>query len=119
MKRTVATRLFILLLILGTVLSLPGILLAAVGAPVSGCPHCRGIEAGISAGCCCVPGTPGHCGNSGQGPSTCRCGSSSGPAFTSQVTSGAPIWPASLAVPILVTASSKVFPPNIFHPPEL
>ena len=121
MQRTVAIRLLILLLSLGTVLSLPGGLLAAVGASPSGCSHCRGVAAGLSAACCCcVPGTSGHCGNSGQGgSSSCRCSSGSSPAFTSQVSSGAPTWPASPSLPPVVTAASKLFPPNIFHPPEL
>ena len=121
MKRTIATRFLILVLLLGTALSLPGGLLAAVGASASGCPHCRGAAAGLSgACCCCVPGTSGHCGNSGQGgASICRCGAGHGPAFTSQVANGAPTCSASPSVPTLVTASSKLFSPNIFHPPEL
>jgi len=120
MPRTVATRLLILVLILGTVLSLPGGLLAAAGVASTGCAHCRGAAPGLTSGCCCsLPGTSGHCGNSSQaGGLTCRCISGSGPAFTSQVTTGAPIWPASPSVPTLVTAASKIFTPNIFHPPE-
>jgi hypothetical protein len=120
MKRTVATCFLILVLILGTVLSLPGGLLAAVGASAPGCAHCQGAAAGLSSACCCcVPGSSGHCGNSGQGGSVnCRCGSGSGPAFTSLAATGTPTWPASPSVPTLVRAASKLFLPSIFHPPE-
>lgn len=120
MQRTVATCFLILLLILGTVLSLPGGLLAAVGASASGCPHCRGVAAGLSAACCCcVPGTSGHCGNSGQGGGVdCRCGSGS-PAYLAPTAATAPTLAASSYVPARITVSSKLLPPNIFHPPEL
>lgn len=120
MKRTAATRLLILVLILGTVLSLPGGLLAAVGASASGCPHCRGVAAGLSSACCCcVPGTSGHCGNSSQGGSVnCRCGSGS-PAYLAAAATTTPAMGASPYVAARVTVSSKLFPPNIFHPPEL
>ncbi len=120
MQRTVATRLLILILILGTVLSLPGGLLAAVSTSPSGCPHCHGAATGLSSACCCcVPGTSGHCGNSGQGGSVnCRCGSGS-PAYLPTAATTAPTLAASPYVPARVTVASKLFPPNIFHPPEL
>lgn len=120
MHRTVAMGCLILVLSLGTVLSLPGGLLAAVGASASGCPHCRGAAAGLSAACCCcVPGTSGHCGNSGQGSSVnCRCGSGS-PAHLAPAATAAPTLAASPCVPARVALASKLFPPTIFHPPEL
>jgi hypothetical protein len=119
MKRTAATRFLILALLLGTVLSLPGGLLAAVGASASGCPHCRGLTAGLSSACCCcVPGTSGHCGNSGQGSSVnCRCGSGS-PAYLAPAATTAPTLAASPFMPARAAVASKLFPPTIFHPPE-
>jgi hypothetical protein len=120
MKSITACRFLILVLIIGAVLSLPGGLLAAVGAQAPGCSHCQGAGSGLVAGCCCCgPDMPGHCGASGQGGgATCRCASGSGPASISPAVTGAPTWRPSTYVCAMVTVSSKIFPPNIFHPPE-
>lgn len=119
MKRTAAARCLVLLVIFGVVLSLPGGLLAAVGAQTPGCPHCRGAAPGLAAPCgCCLPGTPGHCNSSGQGGGvTCRC-APGGPAFFAPASMSAPTGPASPYVPAGITAAPKLFPLNIFHPPE-
>jgi hypothetical protein len=120
MKRIAAYRFLILVLALSAVLSLPGGLLAAVGAQAPGCPHCQGAGPGLVAGCCCcLPDMPGPCGASAQGgASACRCSSGSGPASISLAVTGTPAWQASSHVLAIVTVSSKNFSPNIFHPPE-
>ncbi len=119
MKRTAATHLLLLVLIIGAVLSLPGALLAAVGA-APGCSHCRGAGPGLTSGCCCCgPDMPGHCGASGPAAgAACRCPSFSGPALTSPAFTGAPTWQAAAYVLARVTVSSKILSPDIFHPPE-
>lgn len=120
MNRTAATRFLIFALICGAVLSLPGGLLAAAGAPAPGCSHCRDAAPGLKSGCCCsLPGTSGHCGSSGQsGGLACRCGPA-GPACLAPAFAATPIWPAASYPPATVTVSSKLLPPNIFHPPEV
>ena len=119
MKRIVAYRFLILVLALSAVLSLPGGLLAAVGPPASGCSHCRGASPGLVAGGCgCQPDMPGRCGAGQGGGATCRCSSGSGPASISLAVTGPPTWQASTYVFAMVMVSSKIFLPNIFHPPE-
>jgi hypothetical protein len=119
MKRIAAYRFLILVLALSAVLSLPGGLRAAVGPPASGCSHCQGAGPGLVAGCCCcLPDMPGRCGAGQGGASACRCSSGNGPASISLAVTGTPTWQASTYVFAMVTVSSKIFPPNIFHPPE-
>jgi hypothetical protein len=120
MKRIAAYRFLILVLAVSAVLSLPGGLFAAVGARAPGCSHCQGAGPGLVAGCCCcLPDMPGHCGASGQGGAcACRCSSGSGPASISPAVTGAPAWQAATYVFAVITVSSKIFPHNIFHPPE-
>jgi hypothetical protein len=119
MKRTAATRLLILLIIISAVLSLPSSLFAAIGAQPSGC-HCQDAGPGLVSGhCCCPPGMPGRCGDSGQGGAfSCRCGSGSLASISSPA-SDRPIWQVTALVLALVTVSTPSIPPNIFHPPEL
>ncbi len=119
MKRIAAHRFLILVLALSAVLSLPGGLLAAVGAQESGCSHCQGASPGLVSGCCCCqPDMPGRGGGGQGGASACRCTSGSGPASISPAVTDPPAWLASTYVFNTVTVSSKIFPPNIFHPPK-
>lgn len=121
MKRTAASRFLILLLICGAVLSLPGVLLAAVGGQSPCCSHCQGAGPGLASNSCCCQQSdqPGPCRTSGQcGGLTCPYGSATLASISATV-AGTPTWAASPHMPALVTASSKSIPPNIFHPPEL
>jgi hypothetical protein len=119
MKRIAAYRFLILVLALSAVLSLPGGLLAAAGPPACGCSHCQGASPGLTAGCCCCqPEMPGRCGAGQGGGAACRCASGSGPASISPAVTGPPTWQGSTHVFALVQVSFKIFPPNIFHPPE-
>ncbi len=120
MKRAATSRFLMLAVIGWAVLFLPlGSLIASAAQP-AGCPHCQGEGAGIVSGqCCCPSGMPGHCGNCGHdGMSLCRCSSGS-PALIAASTITIPTWQISPSVHPLVSVSSKLFPPNIFHPPEL
>ena len=120
MSRTVATHFLILVLSLGTVLSLPGGLLAAVGASASGCPHCH-MSGHNSGPCPCCPhrGKAGHCDNSGPNAGfNCRC-SAGGPAALAPIVTGAPTRQIVSHDLAMVVFSAKLLSPNIFHPPEL
>lgn len=121
MKRIAATCVLILIFASGAVFALPGGLLAGVGALASGCSHSQGASPGLVAGCsCCQPDMPGHCGASGQGGgATCRCVSGSGPASIYPAVTGPPTWQASAHAFAMLTVSSKIILPSIFHPPEL
>ncbi len=116
--RTAATRLLILLLVVGAVLALPGGLLAAAGAQSSGCPHCRSAGSGLVSPCCCCqnPAEPGHCG-SGSCSFSCPFGSG-GPACLSIAMVARPAWQATPYLLTMIDVSSIFSPPNIFHPPE-
>ncbi len=119
MQRTAASRFLILLLICGMVLALPGMLFAAADGQAPGCSHCQGSGPGLSAGCCCcLPGTPGHCGSGQNGAATCRCPAGQAPVFIPQGVLAAPTWQVSPCVIAMATVSSKLFSPHIFHPPE-
>jgi hypothetical protein len=120
MKRTAACRCLILAVIFGVVLALPGGLLAAAGSQTPDCCHYRMAGQGAGSGPCCHPhGQPGHCANHCQGVAfTCHC-SFSGPACLVSTVASSPnrqVTPHILAV---VTISSKLLLPNIYHPPEL
>jgi hypothetical protein len=119
MKRTTAIHRFIWAVIIGAVLSLPLGNLAAAGIQPAGCPHCHGAGAGLAADhCCCSAGSPGPCGACGHGRMvTCRC-SSGNLAFIPTPAVGATTWQVSPYDLAMVTVSVKLFPPNIFHPPE-
>jgi len=119
MKRIATYRFLILVLALSAVLSLPGGLLAAVGAQAAGCPHCQGASPGLVAGCCCCgPDMPGHCGASGKdGGVNCPCGSANLASFSIPVIA----LPAVQDSPyVLATGlvSARLFTCTIFHPPE-
>ena len=120
MKRTTALYRLIWAVIIGAVLFLPLGNLAAAGIQPAGCPHCHGAGADLTAGqCCCSTGMPGPCGACGSGGLvTCRCSSGS-LAFIFAPASGATTWQVSPYALAMVTMPVKLFPPNIFHPPEL
>ncbi|MFA4904080.1 MAG: hypothetical protein WC600_15215 [Desulfobaccales bacterium] len=120
MKRAVTARYLMLVVIAWAVLFLPLGNLAAVAALPVGCPHCHGAGVGIVSGqCCCPSGMPGSCGGCGHdGISLCRCNSGS-PAFIATPACAMPTWHVSPYVHPLVSVASKLFPLNIFHPPEL
>jgi hypothetical protein len=120
MKMTGASRYLIGAVFCGAVFFLVLGNLAAAGAQPKGCSHCRGTGPGIVSGqCCCPSGMPGQCGSCGHGGmSLCRCSSGS-PAFIAAPVAAIPAWHISLYVHPLASVSSKLIPPNIFHPPEL
>jgi hypothetical protein len=120
MKRAATSRFLMLAVIGWAVLFLPWGNLAAIAAQPVGCPHCQGAGAGIISGqCCCPAGMPGHCGGCGHGGmSLCRCSSGS-PVFIAAPAAAIPAWHASPCIYPMITVYSKLFPPNIFHPPEL
>jgi hypothetical protein len=120
MKRVAASRYLICAVIFCATLCLPWGNLAAVSAPQVGCSYGLGSgTAMVSGHCCCPAGMPGQCGASGHcGQFTCRC-ISGNMAFLSPPAAGAPAWQVSPYGPTLITVAVKVFPPNIFHPPEL
>lgn len=119
MERTAVACCLILVIVISAVLSWPGGLGATAGAQAPGCGHCRGTAPGLASGCCCCPfGASGHCNSTGQDRRfTCRCVTSL-PAIISPTLYTAPAWPAISHMPAVVTGSSKLLPPNIFHPPE-
>jgi hypothetical protein len=119
MKRAAASRYLICAVIFGATLCLPWGNLAAVSAPQVGCPHCQATGPGLASGqCCCPAGMPGHCGACGSGSLlTCRCGAASF-ASISALDSGTPAWQVCAYVHPQVIVASKLFIPNIFHPPE-
>jgi hypothetical protein len=120
MKRAATSRYLILAIIGWAVLFLPLGNPAAGMAQAVGCPHCQGAGVGIVSGqCCCPSGMPGHCGGSGRdGMSLCRCSSGS-PVLIVASTTAIPTWQVASCVYPLESVASKLFPPNIFHPPEL
>jgi hypothetical protein len=119
MERTALACCLILVIMTSAVLSWPGGLGAAAGAPACGCGHCRGAAPGLASGCCCCPsGASGHCGSTGQGGGfTCRCGTSL-PALISFTTNAVPVWRVLSHLPAVVSLSAKLLPLAIFHPPE-
>lgn len=120
MKRTAVRRLLVLAVICGMVLSLPGGLLAAVGAPAPGCSHCQGAGPGLVAGCCCCqqPDKSGHCGASSQGGGfNCPCGSAN-LAYVSIPVIDLPAVQDSPYVLATALVSARLFTFTIFHPPE-
>ena len=118
MKRSAASRILAVAVIIGTVLffSLPGGLLAATGG--SACCCHRGLGPGLVAPCCCQQtGMPGHCGDAGCG---CAYRLGSGPSALSSPAAnlGTPTWQSS---PLALTMflSIKILPTCIVHPPQL
>jgi hypothetical protein len=120
MQGTTAIHRLIWAVIIGAVLYLPLGNLAAAAVQPPGCPHCQGVPAGLTAAhCCCSPGMPGPCGACGSGGLlTCRCPSGS-LVFISTPAAGATTWPVAPYTSAMVAMPVKLFPPNIFHPPEL
>ncbi|MDD2904199.1 MAG: hypothetical protein PHU44_17365 [Syntrophales bacterium] len=121
MKRTVASRSFTLmaLALMAAVLLLPWGNPGLAAAPAKGCPHCGAVNHGISSGPCCPPEMPNHCGSSGQSGGLCCRGATGPPAFISPQAVVSPTWQGSIYLPVKVILSTPLFPPNIFHPPEL
>jgi hypothetical protein len=120
MKRTAVCRCLILAVICGVILALPGGLLAAAGTQTPHCCHGRMAGQGADSCPCCQPhGNPGHGGNSCQGGAfTCHC-SFGGPACLATTVTSTPTRQVTPYILAMVTISSKLLTPNIYHPPEL
>jgi hypothetical protein len=120
MTRAATSVLLIFALILYAGLSLPGIAPAAISIQAPGCHCCCEGTVPAATPCHgCQPDMPGPCGASGPG-GMFACGCSAGSlACLNPAPAANPTWQVSSHYPALASALVQLFPPNIFHPPEL
>lgn len=107
------------LALMAAVLLLPWGNPGLAAAPVKVCPHCAAAPPGVANGPCCPQEMPGHGNASGHsGKLCCRCATGP-PAFISPPAVVSPTWQVSTFLPARIILTLRLFPPNIFHPPEL